>query len=97
MYEYDDAGRLLRAVTTREAEWDDTEREWMLALADYRANLCPLCGRHLSICTDPVNEGRVKVGPPTRCHFTTAVEKAREPYRGKATQASALMFSGHLS
>lgn len=70
----------------------------MLALAGYEDELCPLCGRHRSICTDPANETKVHVPPPTRCHFTTAVEAAREPYRGgKARHAEALMFSAHLT
>lgn len=68
----------------------------MLALDQHESELCPLCGRHLSICTDPANERRVKVGPPTRCHFTSATSAAREPY-SKVRTPGALMFSAHLT
>lgn len=52
-HEYDEAGRLVRTVVTREAEWDDVQRANMLALADYEADLCD-CGfpSHLAD-TDP--------------------------------------------
>lgn len=39
---------------TPEPEWDDTEREWMRALADYEASLCPECGLPLDECHDPM-------------------------------------------
>ena len=69
----------------------------MLALADYESRICPLCGRPLSVCTDPANEGKVKAALPRRCFFTTAVEQAREPYNhGKAKNANALLFGATL-
>lgn len=40
---YDDEGRLVRTVVTREPEWDDMERANMLALADWESDLCK-CG-----------------------------------------------------
>lgn len=96
-YEHDDDGRLVRSITTREPEWDEQERAWMLALADYESRICPLCGRPLSVCTDPANEGKVKAALPRRCFFTTAVEQAREPYNhGKAKNANALLFGATL-
>lgn len=85
-------------MTTREPEWDEQERAWFLALAQYEAGLCPLCGRHVSICTAPGAEGRIHVPPPTRCHVTTAIERAREPYKGgKARYAGALMFTASIT
>lgn len=36
-----------------EPEWDGPEREWMLALADYEASLCPDCGLPMSECHNP--------------------------------------------
>ncbi len=35
---------------TPETEWDETEREWMLALDDYEHSLCPQCGMPISVC-----------------------------------------------
>lgn len=78
-YVYDDAGRLVSSQP--EPEWDDTERAWMIALEQYRANeLCPLCGRPKSICQDPEAEFAVTVPPPTRCHITTAQRRAQQSY-----------------
>lgn len=42
-HEYDDAGRLIRSVTTRESEWTEHDLADQLALAEYRSWLCP-CG-----------------------------------------------------
>lgn len=43
VYEYDEAGRLVRSVTTREPEWTEQDTAEILALVEYRAMLCP-CG-----------------------------------------------------
>lgn len=43
-YEYDAAGRLVRAVTTRESEWTELDAAEMLAIAEYRDTLCHCCG-----------------------------------------------------
>lgn len=45
----DDSGRLT-GFTVNEPEWDDTERDWMLALADYEESLCPGCGLPVDLC-----------------------------------------------
>lgn len=92
-YEYDEDGRLVRSVTTREAEWDEQERAWMLSLAEHESGLCPLCGRPMSVCTDPASEGRWSSAPPTRCYATTTVMKARKPYDEKSDEPRALLFS----
>lgn len=39
---------------TPEPEWDDTERAWMLALAEYERGLCPSCGLPAEECQDPL-------------------------------------------
>lgn len=41
-------------TVTREVEWDDAEREWMLALAEFRAGVCS-CGYHTSLTHDRSN------------------------------------------
>lgn len=69
----------------------------MVALAQHRDSLCPLCGRPIEVCTDPVNEPRWESGQPTRCHATTAVRRAMEPYQKKAKHPEALLFGAHLN
>lgn len=83
-------------MTTHEVEWDDTEHDWMIALAEYEAMLCPNCGRPIEVCTDPKNELRWRVGLPTRCHATTAVLQAQEAY-AKTKHSRALMFHAELT
>lgn len=53
-HEYDDEGRLVRTVVTREPEWDDESRAEMLALAEYDAGICA-CGFHESLTQDRRN------------------------------------------
>lgn len=66
-----------------EPEWDDTERDWMLALADVRAqeeaDRCSMCGLPLAICRAKSAEGSVPVDAE-RCHVTTAVVRTREQF-----------------
>lgn len=60
---YDDAGRMVRTVVTRESEWDDTERAKMEGLALYESQICA-CGLHESIAkTDPDMEIGLPVCP----------------------------------
>ncbi len=51
MHEYDECGRLVRSVTTVEPRFTDVDRAELIALDIYRAGLCPLCGRPVSVCT----------------------------------------------
>ena len=90
MYEYDDAGRLVRSKA--ESEWDEGEQTVMLALQAYRSALCPLCGGPIAVCTAPENELKYKGGLPIRCHATTARDIAMEPYRDQP-HSSALMIA----
>jgi len=91
LHEYDDNGRL---VSSRpEPEWTDDERAWLLALADYRRLLCPCgCGHLAEESLNPANDGRFRVGPPTRCHARTATVQAAKGYEESAAPA-ALLFS----
>lgn len=53
VHTYDDEGRLVRTVVTRDVEWDDQQRANMLALADWEADLCH-CGLPTAVAdTDP--------------------------------------------
>jgi hypothetical protein len=90
-YEYDESGRLARSVTIRVPEWDDEQRGWMLALAVYRARLCPQCGRPLSVCTDPDSESEWLVPPARRCYATTALRLAAPQYKD-SPQPEALLL-----
>ena len=84
-------------MASRDPEWAEQQRAWMLALHEYRARLCPVCGRPLSVCANPETESSWVAGPPVRCHASTAGERAREPYQGgKAKYPGALMFSATL-
>jgi hypothetical protein len=90
---YDDAGRL--ASSRPEPEWDEQQQDLMLALIVYERNLCPNCGRPLSVCTDPKSEGKWQVPPPTRCHATTALAIAQEAHQG-APNPGALLWSAQM-
>lgn len=94
-HEYDDQGRIVQTMVETEAEWDEQERTWMLALTEYEASLCPMCGRPIEVCTAEGSELRVRVPAPHRCHFKTAVERAREKYKDHP-HPGALMYSPYL-
>lgn len=78
-----------------EAEWDDTERAWMLGLAAYEATLCPLCGLPSDVCQSPESEGLAEAGLPVRCHVATARMQRREEYK-EASHAGALLWPAGL-
>lgn len=60
---YDDAGRLMTTVVTREPEWDDVERRKMLALVEYESTICK-CGYPEQIADeDPDLEMQFRVCP----------------------------------
>lgn len=65
-------------TTVTEPEWDDVQRDHMLALAAYEATLCPICGGPADECQSPEAEGRFKGVPPTRCHRTDAIVRYQE-------------------
>jgi hypothetical protein len=52
-YEYDEYDRLTAAVTEREPEWLDDDREWLLALLAEQRNTCSGCGHPVDISHDP--------------------------------------------
>jgi hypothetical protein len=91
VYEYDQGGRLARSVTSRESEWDDEQRAWMRALAQYEAGLCHRCGTELAESTDPLhdpdNPHGTHVYRPSkamRCHACTALMQAAEAFENPA-------------
>lgn len=66
-HEYDDAGRLIRSVTTREPEWTEHDLADLLALAEYRSWLCP-CG--CGFLEDDTHSHE-STGPQFKAHRTT--------------------------
>ena len=75
-HEYDDGGRLVRTVVTREQEWDDEQQELMIALAVYRSQLCP-SGHFLPESSAKANEGKYR-SRNLRCHACTAASQGFE-------------------
>jgi hypothetical protein len=94
-FEYDDAGRLAKSVTTVEPEWDGAERDTALALAAYEADLCPGCHRPMSETTARENQKAYVAGAPIRCHCCTASQRAAEDYE-KSPQPQALFIPVEL-
>lgn len=78
-----------------EVEWDETERAWMLALDEYEAGLCPMCGLPSELCQDPSAEGRAEAGLPIRCHVTTARIQRQDEY-ADVKQGGALIYTAGL-
>lgn len=78
-----------------EAEWDDTERAWMLGLAAYEATLCPLCGLPSDQCQSADAEALAEAGLPIRCHVATARAQRAEEYKD-AKYSGALLWPAGL-
>lgn len=78
-----------------EAEWDDTERAWMLSLAAYEASLCPLCGLPSEQCQAIEAENLAYAPTPTRCHVATARMQRTEEYKD-AKHPGALLYPAGL-
>ena len=68
---------MVRTVTTREPEWDDESRAYVLALAEYERSVCGGCGGWLPETTDPKNEGRYVSKGAIRCHRCDVLHAAR--------------------
>ena len=85
-YEYDDAGRLIRSTTVREAEWNEVDRGAALALQAYEAGLCGGCGQPTSQSMDPDTQFRWRGKLLAQCHacyalgaYRDALEKQEQP------------------
>lgn len=79
-YHYDDTGRLAHATTIRESEWDDPQRDLMLALALYEAQVHEPCGGYLPDTTAADADDRYAAAPPVRCHLCTARMQAHHAH-----------------
>lgn len=79
IYTYDDAGRLIESVP--EPEWDESQRDAMIALQRYReTEQCPKCGGPKWVCQSAEAESAYEAGDPVRCHITTAILRAQKDY-----------------
>lgn len=67
-------------MTTREAEWNEEQRGFVLAYLTYEAQVCHGCGGWLPETTNGDNDGRYQVGTPGRCYRCTAIHKKQEGY-----------------
>lgn len=78
---YDPEGNLTGySVATREAEWNEENRTYSLALLDHEARLCDGCGRDLTETTNPAHEGHYHVEDPGRCYCCTAIGSKAEVF-----------------
>lgn len=69
---YDDSGRLVESVTTREPEFDADDRRLFLALEEWESALCSGCNRPLSETTDGAHEFDWTHGERMRCYACQA-------------------------
>lgn len=60
-----------------ESPWDEQQRGWMLALDEYEATRCPLCGGDPDECSGDGSYGRWKAAGPRRCQKTHEVRVAQ--------------------
>ena len=75
---------------TREAEWDEEQQAWMLALLLYRTQLGP-CGHYLPHTAAGDAEERYYTPEPARCHACTAIAATSKAYID-SPQPQALLF-----
>lgn len=93
-YVYDDTGRLIRSVTTHDAEWSEQDLGNAKALRRNEMDRCPGgCGLPLSETTLPENEGAYEAPQPTRCHACTPLEIRKSEY---TESPPGLLFSIYL-
>lgn len=77
-FEYDDDGRLVRSVTTRDREWTEQDRAEALALKAYRSSFCPCgCGYPIADTTSHEETGPQFVAEKTICRARLALVEAQ--------------------
>jgi hypothetical protein len=96
VHHYDAAGRLARSVTTHEPLWLEIDQVEILALAEYRAGLCPLHGGPLEECQSRGSwepDYKVEI---SRCHATYARLAAMESdeIKGMAAERGGSLLLG---
>jgi hypothetical protein len=66
---YNQAGQVVRVEL--EPEWDDDNRQMVLALQAHEAGLCPGCNHPLEETTKPEYKDAYRPETPIRCHYCT--------------------------
>lgn len=66
--------------STVDAEWDEQEQGWMLALGQYEETLCPNCRGDLTQTSKPENEYRYAAELPLTCHRCVAFAASHDTY-----------------
>jgi hypothetical protein len=80
-------------VTTREPLYTEQDRAELLALAEYRRTLCPLCGGPMDECTAPEKTGPRYRAKRMRCQRVDALGIAQEAVReSKVPHPEALIW-----
>jgi hypothetical protein len=79
-YEYDEAGRLTSAVTVRDPDWMDDDRDLAFSLLSWEAQSCPGCGGNLTETGAPEAEDAYEVSA-TLCHRCVAIEQKQHQHR----------------
>lgn len=83
---------LVRAVTIREPLYTHEDRAELLALAEYRAGMCPACGGPLVECTSHEASGITFEASRLRCRRKDAVLIAQDGLEN-TQRADALVWS----
>jgi hypothetical protein len=85
---------LVRSVTTREPEWTELDRAEVLALAEYRASLCPCgCGYLTSDTTSRWETGPEFDATHTTCRARAALVEAQNAEAERKRDTSAWFWS----
>jgi hypothetical protein len=84
-YEHDEQGRVVRSTEYIESAWDEHERGLMLALAEWEATRCPMCGGDPAECQAPESDINNQFGKwayhpdlPIECYRATAARKLKQ-------------------
>ena len=78
-----------------EPEWDDEQRDHMIALALYEDGLCAVCGGPPEDCQSLEAERLWEGVPPVRCHKTDAILRYQENGEERP-RPRALMFGAKM-
>lgn len=80
-----DGDRLIRTVVTRESEWDDDQRAWMLGLAERESAECKRCGGDL---TETLDYGwKWEPQPPLVCMRCVGLHHSEEAHKDSPDRA----------
>lgn len=93
-HEYE-TGLRVRSTETREAEWDDEQRGWMLALSDLEDQSCPGCGGWLAHTTSIEMSDNYIAEHPLRCHRCEALAVRRKTMRDKPNVEALTVWPVH--